>query len=297
MTARPDPAQAPGPERHLSVMSDSDALGTDDSAVKRLNSDFVQSLQRGLAVICAFGPERSHMTLSEVAEATDLTRAAARRFLLTLVELGYVRNDGREFSLRPRVLELGYAFLSGLTLPEVAQPYMDQLVSKVHESSSISVLDDEDVVYIVRVPTKRIMTIAISVGTRLPAYCTSMGRVLLADRSSEELDAYLRSARLTPRTDQTVTSIAELLTRLGEVREQGYAVVDQELEIGLISIAVPIHDISGRVVAAMNVSANAVRVGPEVLKGDVLQLLRGAASQIEEGLRAAGGAVGVPSSR
>src|SRR6266700_1243220 len=144
------------------------------------DSDFVQSLDRGLAVIKAFGPDRERLSLSEVARATGLTRAAARRFLLTLVRLGYVRSDGREFSLRPKVLELGYAYLSGLALPEVAAPHLEELVAKLHESSSISVLDGHHIVYVVRVPTKRIMTVAISVGTRFPAFATSMGRVLLA---------------------------------------------------------------------------------------------------------------------
>src|SRR6202042_2750977 len=157
-----------------------DLAAADDQPPPR-NSYFVQSLDRGLAVIRSFGPERERLSLSEVARATGLTRAAARRFLLTLVKLGYVRNDGREFSLRPRVLELGYAYLSGLAMPEVAAPHMEELVARLHESSSISVLDGLQIVYVVRVPTKRIMTVAISVGTRFPAYATSMGRVLLAD--------------------------------------------------------------------------------------------------------------------
>src|SRR5215470_15700740 len=150
---------------------------------RRRSNDFVQSLERGLAVIRVFGPERTRLTLSEVAREAGLTRAAARRFLLTLVELGYVRSDGREFSLRPRVLELGYAYLSGLAMPEIAQPHLEVLSSKMHESSSISVLDGHHIVYVARVPTKRIMTVAISVGTRFPAYATSMGRVMLAGMS------------------------------------------------------------------------------------------------------------------
>src|SRR5262249_25047423 len=142
--------------------------------------DFVQSLERGLAVVRAFGPDTPQLTLSEVARATGLTRAAARRFLLTLAELGYVRADGRAFSLRPRILELGFAYLSGLSLPETAQPHMEELSAKVHKSCSVSVLDGHDVVYVARVPTRRIMSVTIAVGTRFPAYATSMGRVLLA---------------------------------------------------------------------------------------------------------------------
>lgn len=251
-------------------------------------ADFVQSLERGLAVIRAFGPERERLTLTEVAQETGLTRAAARRFLLTLTELGYVRSDGREFSLRPRILELGYAYLSGLTLPEVAQPHMEDLVAQVRESSSISVLDGNDVVYVVRVPTSRIMTVAISIGTRFPAYCTSMGRVLLAGKTDEELDRYLGEVELTPRTRRTLTDPTALRQALEEVRHQGYALVEAELEDGLISVAVPIRDRSRAVVAAMNVSANALRVDRATLLEDVLPRLQQTAAQIEEGLRAAG---------
>lgn len=250
--------------------------------------DFVQSLERGLAVIRAFGPERPELTLTEVARATGLTRAAARRFLLTLVELGYVRSDGRDFSLRPRVLELGYAYLSGLSLTEVAQPHVEELVSKVHESSSISVLDGTDVVYVVRVPTKRIMTIAISVGTRFPAYCTSMGRVLLANQPPHEVDRYLAEVRLEPRTRQTVVEPDELRTLLAEVRSAGYALVDQEMEDGLRSVAVPLHDATGNVVAAMNVSAHSHRVTIPALLDDFLPLLRQTAAGIEDDLGAQG---------
>src|SRR5690242_2893586 len=162
--------------------------------------DFVQSLERGLAVIRAFDADHPQLTLSEVARATGLTRAAARRFLLTLVELGYVRTDGRLFALRPRVLELGYAYLSSLTLPEVAEPHLEQLVATVRESSSVSVLDRDEVVYVARVATKRIMRVAISVGTRFPAYATSMGRVLLAGQSDEWVEDYLATVNLLPLT-------------------------------------------------------------------------------------------------
>lgn len=248
--------------------------------------DFVQSLERGLAVIRAFGAEGSELTLTEVARATGLTRAAARRFLLTLVELGYVRNEGRNFSLRPRVLELGYAYLSGLSLTEVAQPHVESFVAQVRESSSISVLDGTDVVYVVRVPTKRIMTITISVGTRFPAYCTSMGRVLLAALPPEQLDHYLSTVHLEPRTRQTVASVSELRTRLAEVQASGYSLVDQELEDGLRSVAVPIREPSGTVIAAMNVSAHSQRVTVAALLHDFLPLLRDAVALVEEDLAA-----------
>src|SRR3954467_5539177 len=156
---------------------------------------FVQSLERGLAVIRAFDEHNAELTLSDVPRSTGLTRAAARRFLLTLADLGYVRTDGRWFSLSPRVLELGYAYLSSLSLPEVAEPHLEQLVGEVRESSSVSVLDGDDIVYVARVPVSRIMTVSISVGTRFPAYATSMGRVLLAGLEPSALDAYLAGVR------------------------------------------------------------------------------------------------------
>lgn len=252
------------------------------------DSDFVQSLDRGLAVIRAFGPDRERLSLSEVARATGLTRAAARRFLLTLVKLGYVRNDGREFSLRPRVLELGYAYLSGLAMPEVAAPHLEELVAKVHESSSISVLDGHHIVYVARVPTKRIMTVAISVGTRFPAHATSMGRVLLAGLSEQEFERYLAEATLEPLTGRTVTDPARLREIVAEVARQGYALVDQELEEGLRAIAAPIRGAGDGVTAAINISAHASRVSMAAMRTDLLPALLETARQIEADLRSQG---------
>ncbi|MBQ0902063.1 IclR family transcriptional regulator C-terminal domain-containing protein [Micromonospora sp. U21] len=248
--------------------------------------EFVQSLERGLAVIRAFDVEHPQLTLSEVARLTGLTRAAARRFLLTLVELGYVHTDGRLFSLRPRILELGYAYLSSLSLPEVAQPHMEALVAQVHESCSASVLDGDEVVYVARVPTKRIMTVGISVGTRFPAYATSMGRVLLAAQPADWLDDYLAKAELRPLTRRTVTDPAKLRTLLVKIAAQGYAIVDQELEEGLRSLAAPIRGEHGAVVAAVNVSAHASRGSSEVIRRELLPPLLAAAKRIEEDLRA-----------
>jgi IclR family pca regulon transcriptional regulator len=269
--------------------SSAEAGGSSAAAPSRArNSDFVQSLDRGLAVIRAFGPDRERLSLSEVARATGLTRAAARRFLLTLVSLGYVRSDGREFSLRPRVLELGYAYLSGLALPDVAAPHMEELVARLHESSSISVLDGQHVVYVVRVPTKRIMTVAISVGTRFPAYATSMGRVLLAALPGDELDRYLAEASLTPLTALTVTDPARLRELLAEVAQQGYAIVDQELEEGLRAVAAPIRGAADVGTAAINVSAHASRVSMAALREEILPVLLETAAQIEADLPASG---------
>jgi IclR family transcriptional regulator, pca regulon regulatory protein len=252
------------------------------------NSDFVQSLDRGLSVIRAFGPDRERLSLSEVARATGLTRAATRRFLLTLVKLGYVRSDGREFSLRPRVLELGYAYLSGLGMPEVAAPHLEELVAQVRESSSVSVLDGHHIVYVARVPTKRIMTVSISVGTRFPAYATSMGRVLLAGMSDEDLERYLAEADFAQMTDRTVTDPERLREIIGEVRKQGYAIVDQELEEGLRAIAAPIHGAGGAVTAAINVSAHASRVSMAAMRTGLLPHLLETARRIETDVRSQG---------
>ena len=226
-------------------------------------SHFVQSLQRGLEVIRAFDADAPELTLSDVARRTGLSRAAARRFLLTLAELGYVRSDGRHFSLSPRVLELGYAYLSSLSLPEVAEPHLEALVAEVRESSSMSVLDGDDIVYVARVPVSRIMTVSINVGTRFPAYATSMGRVLLSGLADEALDAYLATVELERLSPKTLTSTATLRTELNRVRSQGWAMVDQELEEGLRSLAAPIRDRTGRTVAAVNLSAHASRLSIE----------------------------------
>jgi IclR family pca regulon transcriptional regulator len=248
------------------------------------DADFVQSLERGLAVICAFDKDHAELTLSEVAASTGVTRATARRFLLTLARLGYVRTDGRFFSLTPRVLELGYAYLSSLSLPEVAEPHLEALVAEVNESSSVSVLDGEDVVYVARVPVSRIMTVAISVGTRFPAYATSMGRVLLAGLPDAELDAYLSKVDIARLTAKTVGSPSALRSELAKVRAQGFALVDQELEEGLRSIAAPIRDRAGRVVAAVNLSSHASRTTLESARRNLLPQLLTTAGRIEADL-------------
>ncbi len=227
------------------------------------SGEYVQSLARGFAVIRAFDAQHSHLTLTEVARRADLNRATARRFLYTLVTLGYVRTDGREFSLTPRVLQLGYAFLSGMPLPEVAEPHLKDLSAQVGESTSASVLDGDSIVYVARVSTRRIMTVAINVGTRFPAYATSMGRVLLASLPSHQLDDYLERVPLEPLTVRTVTSAERLREELDRVRQQGWAIVDQELEAGLRSIAAPITGRGGTVVAALNVSMRVGLVGDD----------------------------------
>jgi IclR family pca regulon transcriptional regulator len=250
------------------------------------NSEFVQSLERGLAVIRAFDGAHPELTLSDVARVTGLTRAAARRFLLTLVDLGYVRTDGRLFALRPRVLELGYSYLSSLGLPEVAMPHMEALVARVHESSSLCVLDGSEIAYVARVPTHRIMTVAITVGSRFPAYATSMGRVLLASLPAGGLDAYLAGVELHQLTPKTITRADQLRAALAKIAAQDYALVDQELEVGLRSIAVPVR-VQRRVVAALNVSMHASRGSSDAARRELLPPLRATADAIEADLAAA----------
>ena len=246
---------------------------------------FVQSLERGLAVIRAFDAEHPELTLSEVARATDLTRAAARRFLLTLADLGYVTSDGRMFRLTPRILELGYAFLSSTGLPEIAEPHLERLVQQVRESSSMCVLDGDDIVYVTRVPTSRIMTVTITVGTRFPAHVTSVGRVLIANLPADEIELRLERVDLRQVTAKTIATADRLRTELRKVRDQGYAIVDQELEEGLRSVAAPVRDHTGTVVAAINIAVHASRNSVDSIRRNLVPQLLEAASAIEADLR------------
>jgi IclR family pca regulon transcriptional regulator len=239
-------------------------------------------------VIRALNGRGPGLTLSDVARKTKLTRAAARRFLLTLQDLGYVRSADRRFSLTPRVLELGYSFLSSLTLPEIASPHLRELVERVHDSSSVSVLDDADIVYVAREPTQRIMSVTISVGTRFPAYATSMGRVLLAGLDAGELAGFFEQTELRPLTSETLTDEDALRTELERVRKGGWALVDQELEDGLRSIAAPIRNPRGKVVAAINLSTHASRRTLEAIRRTMLPPLLETAARIERDLAGGG---------
>jgi IclR family pca regulon transcriptional regulator len=244
------------------------------------DASVVRAFERGLSVIRALSEPGAGQTLADVARATGMTRAAARRFLSTLVALGYARHDGRHFTLTPRTLELGYAYLSSLGLPELAQPHLRDLVGRVDESSSISVLDGPWIVYVAREPTRRIMSVALNVGTRLPAHATSMGRVLMAALEPAELDALLAASELTAGTERTITDPAALRRELAKVARQGWAIVDQELEIGLRSVAAPIRDPSGRVVAAVNISTHANRTPLERMRRELLPPLLETATRI-----------------
>ena len=267
------------PTRGMKLVStEADGTGGDPGdgavavAVER-DHDFVQSLERGLCVLRCFSAEHPALTLSEVARLTGLTRATARRLLLTFERLGYMRNDGRLFELTPLVLDLGYAYISSCKLPDLVQPDMEALSERCNESVSASVLDGDEIVYIARVPTKRIMTIALSLGSRLPAASTSMGRALLADLPDDELRARLGAMTLTKRTVHTEVDPDRLMTVIGRVRSQGWALVDQELEDGVRSVAAPLRDRAGRAIAAINVSTHAGRVSLDELRGPILDAL------------------------
>jgi IclR family transcriptional regulator, pca regulon regulatory protein len=254
-----------------------DRVATDIGVRK---ADFVQSLERGLAVIKAFSRENTSLTLSEIAERTGLTRAAARRFLLTLRELGYVESDGRQFSLRPRVLELGYSYLSSLPVWEIARPYLEDLADRVRETTSASLLDGTDIVFVARVGTDRIMSMTLSVGSRLPAWATAMGRVLLADLDEEQLDDYFRRAVIYPLSPRTVTDERRIREMIAQAREDGWTLVDQEVEEGLRSVAVPIRSPRARTEAALTVCSHASRVSVERVMDEFLPLLRDTSERI-----------------
>lgn len=245
-------------------------------------SDFVQSLARGLSVIQAFDAEHPELTLSQVALATSMTRAAARRFLLTLQELGFVRLEGRQFALTARVLELGFSYLSSLSLPDVAHPHMRALVSAVEETSSLAVLDVDAAVYVARVPSRRVMTVTVNVGTRFPAHSTAVGRVLLSGLNTDGIRDYVHGLE---RIGVSKKISSGLPSELARVRAQGWDLVDHEAENGLRTIAVPIRDRSGRVVAALNIATPAYRIASrEGYRRQMLPALVAAAARIESDL-------------
>ena len=257
---------------------------------KTPGDQFVQSLARGLTVIRAFDADNVTMTLSEVSKRTGLTRATARRFLHTLVDLGYVRTDGRVFELTALVLQLGYSYLAGQSLPQLVQPLLEELSAELHESTSASILDGDEIVYIARIHTRRIMTVGIMVGTRFPAYATSMGRVLLAGLPTEELEERLASTTLKQLTPRTIADPVQLRAELDTVRSQGWSLVDQELEIGLRSVAVPVLHPDGSVAAALNMSMQASLADGtrdvDAVVAEALPKLRAASAKITDALRA-----------
>ncbi len=241
---------------------------------------YVQSFARGLEVIRSFSASTPQQTLSEVAARSCLTRAGARRILLTLQTLGYVQTDGKLFRLTPRILDLGFAYLSSMPIWNLADPVMEGLVDEVKESCSAAVLDGSDIVYVLRVPVHKVMSISLGVGSRLPAYCTSLGRVLLAGLPDMEVKARLQAADKPARTRHTATDLDALMACVQQVRKQGWSLVDQELEEGLVSLSAPITNRQGDTVAALNISGQANRTSARKMRDNMLPALQQAAQQI-----------------
>ncbi|MEP7276810.1 MAG: IclR family transcriptional regulator C-terminal domain-containing protein [Betaproteobacteria bacterium] len=252
--------------------------------IQALSGDpnFMTSLARGLAVIRGFSHQRRRMSIAQLSLRTGIPRAAVRRCLYTLGKLGYVSSeDGRMFALRPQILSLGHAYLSSVPLVMAAQPVLDQVSEAIHESCSLAILDGDEILYVARSSAStRIMSIDLGVGSRLPAHCTSMGRVLLAGAADNEFSAFLRRVKLAPFTDRTIVTRDALADAIERVRKQQYALVDQELEIGLRSIAVPVKDFRDRVAAAINVSVQAPRVSVAEMEKAFLPALRAAANEL-----------------
>jgi len=250
-----------------------DALGGDPN--------FMTSLARGLAVIQAFSQSKRHLTISQISVATGLSRAAVRRCLYTLNKLGFAGSDDSfQFFLRPRILALGHSYITSMPLAVAAQPVLEHVSKLVHESCSIATLDGAEIVYVARVNVTRIMAIDLGIGSRLPAFCTSMGRVLLANLPQAELEVYLSKVKFRRFTERTVASAEKLRQILRLVQRNGYAIVDQELELGLRSMAIPLENSSGKVVAALNVGAHAQRVSIQEMQSKFLPHLRSAAQEL-----------------
>jgi IclR family pca regulon transcriptional regulator len=266
-----EPAAVASEAHELTIAEEIDAL-TDPS--------FMTSLARGLAVLRAFGDSRRALTIAQISQKTGIPRAAVRRCLHTLKQLGYAEAEMNNFSLRPKVLTLGYSYLSSTPLAVSSQPYLNNISRALSESCSLAVLDDSEVLYIARSATSRVMSVALNAGSRLPAYCTSLGRVMLAHLEPDELDAYFAKTKLRPMTERTVVSQKRLREILAGVRQAGYAINDEELELGLRSIAVPVRGASGKVLAALNVGAQAARVSTAQMEPEFLPVLQRGAQEL-----------------
>jgi IclR family pca regulon transcriptional regulator len=243
--------------------------------------NFMTSLARGLIVIQAFTQQSPQMTISQLSIKTGLSRAAVRRCLYTLTKLGFAgAEDGSRYSLRPRMLTLSHTYTTSNTLSAAAQPILERMSAALRESFSVATLDGEDIVYIARTQVNRVMAVDLHIGSRLPAYCTSMGRILLAYLPAEQLEQYLAKVNLVPHTTRTITSVEKLRLALRNIRRNGYAICDQEYEVGLRSIAVPVYSSTGRVVATLNLSGNAPRLSVLEMQSRFLTPLRNAASEL-----------------
>ena len=240
---------------------------------------FVKSVEKAFAVLLAFTVDEPRLTMTQVAGKIQVSRAAARRFLLTLTDLGYLRADGSHFEMTPRSLDLGASFLSALTLPQIAEPHLKSLATQLNETTSLCILDGPDIVYVARVASPRLLSVSINVGTRFPAWITSMGRVLIAGLPPAEREAYFASVTLQPYTARSIATMPELRAEIDRVARAGWAIVSEELEDGLRGVAVPVTR-GTRVVAAVNVSLQAYRASPEMVEATVIPLLQQAARLI-----------------
>ena len=229
-------------------------------------TDFIASLAKGLQVIECFGADSPRLTISEVAQRTGFDRASARRCLLTLHQQGYTDYDGKFFTATPRILRLGMGALAALPLPQLVQPWLDQLSEQIGESTSVSILDETEIVYLARAAQRKVMSIGLMPGSRLPAHCTSMGRVLLAALPEQEARTLIERSDLSPRTPYSLTAPEDILAELERIRQDGYAVIDQEVELGLRSLAVPLKNVRGQVVAALNTGVAATQTGAAAMK-------------------------------
>jgi len=243
--------------------------------------EFVTSLARGLAVILAFSQQKRRLSIAQVSHRTGIPRASVRRSLHTLARLGFVAADeGRNFYLRPKILSLGHTYLSATPLSLFGQPILDRLSELLNEACSLAILDGDDIVYLARSTSSRIMSPSLNVGSRLPAYCTSVGLVLLAHLPEDELEAYLARVKFQAFTEWTVTSPKKLAQILKTIRQSGYAIADQQIEIGLRTLAVPVRDTSGAVVAGINVIVQAGRVPNRDMPTQFLMALQRAAREL-----------------
>jgi IclR family pca regulon transcriptional regulator len=250
------------------------------------NRDHVQALGRGLEVLKLFGRERRPLSVTEVATLAGITRTAARRFVLTLEYMGYLSYDGTAYTARPAILEIGDAYVLSSGLPEIVRPHLERLAEQTQETASLTVLHHDRIFYVDRVQADRVLTVEIVVGTSLPAYAVATGRVLLADRTDAELDAYLASVDTHSYTAATTIDTDELREKILAARNEGWSLADEELTEGVRSIAVPVRDAEGYAVAALNVSAQSSRVSLDHMRGSILTALRTAAEQIREELAA-----------
>jgi len=260
-------------------------ISNNPDCVGKPSDSYVQSFARGLQVIRSFSASAPQQTQSEVAARTGLTRAGARRILLTLQSLGYIDSDGRNFRLTPRILDLGFAYLSSMPIWDLAEPSMEALAERTHESCSAAVLDGHDIVYVLRIHTHKIMSTHLAPGARLPAFWTSLGRVLLAALPDAALHARLATRQRAQYTQHTLQDDDALLASIHQVRKQGWCLVNQELEEGLISIAAPLKNRAGHTIAALNISGQAMRTSAHTMREQLLPHLLAAAHTISHTLR------------